>query len=283
MHPNVSSCSSTSAPHIIASTFRPASSNEEDDDDDTLGTSKDFRRFNTSTPTPSDSGCGSTGGFGHTPTFTSTPLPYGGAFILVTDQKETPSGASGIPPGDKEDRGWGPIDEELDLGLEADNEAKGNREAAKDAGDEPTMDPNEVELLKGIIKKTPTSDQPSTVPKSGDKRGSTHLDGVSGSSDSSAEDLDTSQSARSKKKVSTPTKVSHPSQWSKEDIDVECQIHYKTDLKRFQTYHTNKIAPADIASINTRNHSAYLEMACVDPSSVIWKSVFSMAAYHATL
>ena len=61
------------------------------------------------------------------------------------------------------------------------------------------------------------------------------------------------------------------------------QIRYKTDLKRFQTYHTNKIALADIASINTRDHSAYLEVARADPGSVIRKSVFSMAAYCATL
>ena len=80
-------------------------------------------------------------------------------------------------------------------------------------GDEPTIDPDEVELLKGIIKKIPTSDQPSTAPKSGDKRGSTHLDGSSSSSDSSAGDLYASRSTRSKKKGGTPTKASHPNQW----------------------------------------------------------------------
>ena len=62
-----------------------------------------------------------------------------------------------------------------------------------------------------------------------------------------------------------------------------CQIHYKTDLQRFQTYCTNKIVPADLTSINTRDHSAYLEVAWADPRSVIKKSVFSMAAYQATL
>ena len=251
-------------PTSFASTFKPASSNEnddddDDDDDDMLGASRSFCRFKTSTLMPSDSGCRSASRFGHTPTFTSTPLPYGGAFILATDQREMPSGASVISPGDKGDRGQGPIDEELDQGLEAEDEADGNKEPAKDAGDEPTIDPNEIELLKGIIK-TPTSDQPSTVPKSGDKRGSTHLDSSSSSSDSSAEDLDASRSTQSKKKVAMPTKASHPSQWSNEDIDVVRQIHYKTDLKRFQTYRTNKIAPADIASINTRDHSAYLEV-----------------------
>ena len=79
----------------------------------------------------------------------------------------------------------------MDQGLEAEDEADGNKEPAKDAGDKPTIDPNEIELLKGIIK-TPTGDQPSTVPKSGDKQGSTHLDSSSSSSDLSAEDLDAS-------------------------------------------------------------------------------------------
>ena len=83
--------------------------------------------------------------------------------------------------------------------------------------------------------------------------------------------------------MSKPTKASHPNQWSKDDIDIVHQIHYKTDLQCFQTYRTNKIDPADLASINTRDHSAYLEVAWADPGSVIKKSIFSMAAYRATL
>ena len=55
------------------------------------------------------------------------------------------------------------------------------------------------------------------------------------------------------------------------------------DLQCFQTYRTNKIDPTDLASINTRDHSANLEKARADPGSVIKKSVFSMAAYRATL
>ena len=80
-----------------------------------------------------------------------------------------------------------------------------------------------------------------------------------------------------------PTKASHPNQWSKDDIDIVHQICYKTDLQCFQTYRTNKIDPADLASINTRDHSAYLEVAWADPGLVIKKSIFSMAAYRATL
>ena len=143
------------------------------------------------------------------------------------------------------------------------------------------IDPGEVELLKDIIK-IPTSNQPSTAPKSGDKRGSTHLDGGSSSSDSSIEDLD-ARGARAKKKGVGPTKVSHPSQWSDEDIDIVHQIRYKTDLKRFQIYCRNMIDPGDIGSINTKDHSTYIEVARADPGSVIRKSVFSVGAYRETL
>ena len=55
------------------------------------------------------------------------------------------------------------------------------------------------------------------------------------------------------------------------------------DLQRFQTYRTNKIDPADLTSINTRDHSTYLEVVWADPGSVIKKSVFSMVVYRATL
>ena len=157
-------------PTTFSSTFKPASSNKDDDDDTLgLGAGGSFHRFKTSTPTPSDSGCRSASGFGHTLSFTSTPLPHGGAFIMVFDNKGMPSGASRVHTGEQEDRGQEHIDEELDLGIEADDKADGDKEAADDAADEPIIDPNEVELLKTIIKKVPTSDQPSTTPKSEDK------------------------------------------------------------------------------------------------------------------
>ena len=101
-------------------------------------------------------------------------------------------------------------------------------------------------------------------------------------SDSSVEDLD-AKGAQAKKKVMMPTKASHPSQWSDEDIDVVRQIRYKIDLQCFQIYRRNKIDPADIASINTKDHSTYIDVARADPSSVIQKSVFSVAAYRETL
>ena len=81
-----------------------------------------------------------------------------------------------------------------------------------------------------------------------------------------------------------PTKVaSNTSQWTEEDIDMVCQICYKTDLDWFQTYQHNKITLADQSTINTKDHSAYIKVAKADPGTVIKKSVFSMAAYREVL
>ena len=268
-------------PKLFSGTFRPASSNEDDNNDDIPG-SLSFRRFGTSSPMPSVSGCRSTGGFSRTPSFASTPLPHRGAFHLAGDPKEMPSSAVGAPPGNEGAGGQGLFDEGLDMALEADDEADADKEPTEDVGDELDIDPEEVQMLKQNIKPT-VGGQPSTTPKSGEKWGSTHLNGDFGSLDSSSEDLDVSRGTQAKKKTLTPTKVSHPNQWSKDDINIVHQIRYKMDLQHFQTYHTNKIDPADLTSINTRDHSPYLKVAWADPRSVIKKSVFSMAAYRATL
>ena len=57
------------------------------------------------------------------------------------------------------------------------------------------------------------------------------------------------------------------------------QTRYKRDLQHFQTYRLNKINPGDMSCINTKDHSAYIEVAQADPGSVIRKSVFSVVAY----
>ena len=121
------------------------------------------------------------------------------------------------------------------------------------------------------------------LPKSGEKRGSGHLETSIGS-DSSAEDLD-AKDAQPKKKVSTPVKAvsSNTGQWTDEDLDVVCQIRYKTDLDRFQTYQCNKITPADLSTINTKDHSTYIDIAKAHPGTVIKKSVFSIATYRQVL
>ena len=172
---------------------------------------KVFTALTPAHPHPLLVGMGSAGSFSRTPSFASTPLPHRGAFHLVSDPKDMPSSAAGTPPGDEGAAGRGLFDEDLDMALEADNEADADKEPTEDVGDELDIDPEEVQMLKQIIKPAASS-QLSTVPKLGNKQGSTHLDGGSGSSDSSGEDLDASRGARTKKKTSMPTKASHPNQ-----------------------------------------------------------------------
>ena len=73
------------------------------------------------------------------------------------------------------------------MALEADDDAEGKKDPADN---EPSLDPAELEILWGIINPV-VDDRPSPVPKSGDKRGSTHLSGDCGLLDSSGEDMDT--------------------------------------------------------------------------------------------
>ena len=260
----------------FSSTFRPQSSDDDDDDGDdgNYDASSSFCRFDSSLSTSTHRDPSGTGQTGHP--YTSTPLLHGGAFHLSTDPKEPPSSSLGTAPAEDEECGSLLGDNNLDMGQEADDEGDGEKDPT---GDETLPDPSELELLQGIINPA-APNQPPPAPKSGNKRGPSHLDCSSASSDSSIEDLD-AKGACPKKKGLTPTKalVSHPSQWAEEDIDVVQQTHYKTDLQHFQTYCRNKIDPGDMASINTKDHSAYIEVAWADPGSVIRKSVFSVAAY----
>ena len=235
----------------FSTTFRPQSSDDDDDDDDNYGAGSSFCRFDSSLSAPAYRDLSRTG---HP--YMSTLLLHGGAFRLSTDPKEPPSSALGRAPNDDEERGSQLGDDNLDMGQEADNEGDGEKDPA---GDKTLPDPSELELLQEIINPA-AHNQPPPVPKSGNKRGPSHLDGDSASSDSSVEDLDT-KGAHLKKKGSMPTKAlaaSHPSQWAEEDIDVVRQTRYKTDLQHFQTYHRNKINPGDMASINTKDHSTYI-------------------------
>ena len=262
-------------PPSFSTTFRPQSSDNEDDDDDNYGAGSSFCRFDSSLSAPT---CGDLSRTGRP--YTSTPLLHGGAFHLSTDPKEPPSSSLSTAPDDDEECGSQLGDDNLDMGQEADDEGDGEKDPASE---ETLPDPSELELLQEIIDPAAHNQLP-PVPKSGDKRGPSHLDGGSASSDSSVEDLD-AKGVQPKKKGSMPTKVSvsHPSQWSEEDIDVVRQTHYKTDLQHFQTYRQNKIDPGDMASIKTKDHSAYIEVAWADPGSVIRKSVFSITAYHEVL
>ena len=258
-------------------TFRPQSSDDNDDDDaaDNYGAGSSFCRFDSSLLVPA---CGDLSRTGHP--YTSTPLLHGGAFHLSTDPEEPPRSSLGVPPDDDEEHDSQLGDDNLDMGQEADDKGDGKKDPA---GDETLPDPSELKLLQEIIDPAAHNQLP-PAPKSGDKRGPSHLDGGSASSDSSVEDLD-AKGACPKKKRSTPTKASgsHPSQLTDEDIDVVHQTHYKTDLQHFQTYCLNKIDPGDMASINTKYHSAYIEVVWADPGSVICKSVFSIVAYREVL
>ena len=129
----------------------------------------------------------------------------------------TPSSSLCVAPDENEEHGSLLGDDNLDMGQEANNEEEGEKDPT---GDETLPDPSKLELLQGIINPA-AHNQPPPVPKSGNKRGSSHLDGGSASSDLSVEDLD-AKGACPKKKGSTSTKVpvSHPSQRVEEDIDI---------------------------------------------------------------
>ena len=113
-----------------------------------------------------------------------------------------PSCSFGAPPLDDEDSGLWPLDEDLDAGLDADEEGYGEKDPGE--GEGPNIDAAEIKILQGII--NPGShEQAPALPKSREKRGSSHLETSIGSY-SSAEDLD-AKDARPKKKVSMPVKV----------------------------------------------------------------------------
>ena len=57
----------------------------------------------------------------------------------------------------------------------------------------------------------------------------------------------------------------------------------RSNLDHFQTYRCNKIMPVDLSTINTKDHSAYIDIAKAHPGTVIKKSVFSVAAYRQVL
>ena len=209
----------------FSTTFRPVSSKEENNDKP-IG--QGICRFESSTPAPS--GCGH-GNSGHSPAFPSTPLLHGGCFILSSDQKEVPSSSLSAPPLEGKDPGLWPLDKDLDMGLDADDKDDGVKDPGE--GKDLNIDAAEVEILQGIINPGAHEQAPS-LPKSGEKRGSSHLDGSIGS-DSSIEDLDAKDTRP--KKVSMPVKVaSNTSQWTDEDLDMVRQLRCKTDLDRFQTY-----------------------------------------------
>ena len=147
---------------------------------------------------PSSSG---SSGFSGPPTYSSTPLLQGGHFFLASEWKGVPSSSLGAPPVSREKPGAQPINDELDLGLEADDVGDGKK---NQPDDDSIINLQEPEILQGIVNPGPSS-QPLATPKSGDKWGLANLDG-STFSNSSGEDLDT-KGIMNKKKGATPTKA----------------------------------------------------------------------------
>ena len=95
-----------------------------------------------------------------------------------------PSSYLGTPPLEGEDPRLWPLDEDLDVGLDADDEGDGEKDLGE--GEDLNIDAAEVKILQGIINPGTPGQVP---PKSSEKRGSGHLDGSIGSN-LSAEDLD---------------------------------------------------------------------------------------------
>ena len=108
---------------MFDSTFKPESSNDKDDDN-TFGTSSSFCRFESSLYMPSSGARRGISTLGRSPGYTSTPLPHGSAFILASNPKGVPSSALGMQPANNEEHGSRPVDDDLDMGLEADDEGR---------------------------------------------------------------------------------------------------------------------------------------------------------------
>ena len=144
----------------FSATFRPVSSEEEDNDEPI---SRGICRFESSTPMPSGHGYGSSR---CSLAFLSTPLLHGGHFILSSDRKEAPSSSLGAPPLEGKDPGLRPLDEDLDAGLDADNEGNGEKDPGE--GEDLNIDATEIEILQGIINPGAHEQVPS-LPKCGEK------------------------------------------------------------------------------------------------------------------
>ena len=97
-----------------------------------------------------------------------------------------PSSSLSTPPLEGKDLGLWPLDKDLDTRLDANDEGDGEKDPGE--GEDLNIDATEIEILKGIINPD-IHEQVPTLPKSGEKRGSSHLNS-SISSDSSTEDLD---------------------------------------------------------------------------------------------
>ena len=91
-----------------------------------------------------------------------------------------------LEPIEAEDPRLQPLDEYLDAGLDTNDKDDGEKDPGE--GKDPNIDAAEIKILQGIIN-LGAHEQVPTLPKSGEKRGSGHLETSIGSN-SSTEDLD---------------------------------------------------------------------------------------------
>ena len=143
----------------FSSTFRPQSS-DDDDDNDNCDAGSSFCRFDSSLSTSTHGDLSGTGQNIYQPTPRSHPVS-----------------SLGAAPDKDEEHGSLLGDDNLDMGQEADDEEDGEKDPT---GDEILPDPSELELLQGIINPAAHNQLP-PAPKSGNKRGPSHLDGGSAS------------------------------------------------------------------------------------------------------
>ena len=86
--------------------------------------------------------------------------------ILSSNRKEVPSSSLDAPPLEGEDPRLRPLDEDLDTGLDADDEGDGEKDPGE--GEDLNINAAEIEILQGIINPCAHEQVPS-LPKSGEK------------------------------------------------------------------------------------------------------------------
>ena len=107
----------------FSGTFQPASSEYQDDDSHSVSHGTGLCQFDQGSPAPSGSGHGF---HGDDSPFFSTFLPHGGCFFIATDKVGIPSSSLGTLPLGNDELMPRPYDEELEMGMEAND--KGDSE-----------------------------------------------------------------------------------------------------------------------------------------------------------
>ena len=147
--------------------FKPLSSDDEDDNDHipTNRVASMYESFPEGSPTPSAGGHRAWGSL-----FTST-FAQGGHIFVSTELSSAPSSSLSVPPPDENIPLLLHYNDELELGMETDDEDDGRWPTSE--GDQSKIDPKELETLEGVLAHSQKS---TPQPKSGNKWGSSQLD-----------------------------------------------------------------------------------------------------------